>query len=103
MSDRRLRAGFVVVMVLLGAFWPPRLDVAHAETAGVIYVVNQFCCLDNHGGVVRIDKDGNQTMVSEGKNFQSPVGMAQAPDGTIYVVDRTSNSGHGVVFKIDPT
>jgi len=104
MSDRRLLAAFVTVVVLVSAFLPPRLDEAHAETAGVLYVLDPTCCTGAKGGVVRIDPSTDrQTVISSGKNFQNPVGIALAANGIIYVVDATADPGHGIVFKIDPT
>jgi hypothetical protein len=107
--SRRTWYAFASVLVAVAAstglaFAP---STAHAETAGVIYVVDSACCDGGNGGVIRVDPSqpagSNQTLVSSGQNLKDPYGVVLAADGKLYVVDVDCCGGTGGVIRVNPS
>ena len=109
--SQRPRSSLAIVVALVAASMAALAapSPAHAETPGVIDVVDYDCCDSSHGGVFRVDPSqpsgSNQTLISSGQHFVNPIGIALATDGKLYVADHAccaTGGGIGAIIRIDP-
>ena len=113
MFARRIVARWLRTLVLVLGFGLASLGLlqpatAHADTAGVIYIVDEACCSGAKAGIIRVDPTApggaSQTIVSTGQLLGTPFGIALVGDGTLYVVGFSCcNNPGGSVIRVDPT
>jgi hypothetical protein len=84
----------------------PTPSPVRAETAGIIYVVDNSCCGGGRGGVIRVDPSqpngSNQTVVSSGQSFASPFGIAVVPGVSIADAATVEGSTASFTVTLDP-
>jgi uncharacterized repeat protein (TIGR01451 family) len=82
---------------------------------GKIYVLDSICCggsSPGNGGVILVDPGGQQHLIAHDQtppvptdHFSSPVAITAAPDGQLYVLDRSPLPAmtFAGVIRVDPT
>lgn len=77
-------------------------------TNGLLYVLDQNCCFAGigSGGVIQVNPSlpngSNQTVISSGQNFRSPISVALDTNGMLYVTDVFCCGDLAAVIQVNP-
>jgi hypothetical protein len=85
-----------------GTLFHQPYDLA-VEASGSLVVADMGVPNQKDGAVIRVDPvTGRQSLVSSGRNFYDPSGIAIGPGGFLYVLDNLAGTNSGAVIRVDP-